>query len=43
MEAGGMHGRRKSGADWTLLTMGGALTLALIAYAVVHLAGVPFF
>jgi hypothetical protein len=38
-----MNGGRRSGVDWPLLVIGGGLTLALIAYATVHLAGVRFF
>jgi hypothetical protein len=38
-----MVGRRKPGVDWPLLATGIALTLSLIAYAAVHLAGVGFF
>jgi hypothetical protein len=38
-----MVGRRKPGVDWPLLLTGVAVTLALIAYATFHLAGVRFF
>jgi hypothetical protein len=38
-----MVGRRKPGVDWPLLVTGVAVTLALIAYATFHLAGVRFF
>ena len=38
-----MVGRRKPGVYWPLLVTGVAVTLALIAYATFHLAGVRFF